>query len=52
VGSGNPYIETLWFRGNHAIFIASVKVGTKATSADLGAIDRIIHSLRFGPPRL
>jgi hypothetical protein len=45
--SGNPYIETLWFRGNHQTFIASVKVGAKATHADLATIDSIIHSLRF-----
>ncbi len=48
VASGNPSIETLWFRGDHETFIASVKVGTNATSADLRAIDRIIHSLHFG----
>lgn len=44
---GSPYLETLWFRGNHRTFVATVKVGPKATGKDLAAIDSIIHSLRF-----
>jgi hypothetical protein len=47
---GQPYLETLWFRGNngnHGTFVASVKVGPKATGTDLAAIDSIIHSLQF-----
>ena len=45
--AGQPYIETLWFTGNHKTFIASVKVGAKATGTDLATVDRIVHSLRF-----
>lgn len=49
VGSGQPYIETIWFRGDHKMFVASVKVGTKASRANLAVVDRIIHSLTFRP---
>lgn len=47
VGSGQPYLETLWFKNHQTTFIASVKVGTKASRADLAAIDHIIDSLHF-----
>ena len=44
--AGSPYIETLWFRAHSVIYIASAKIGPKATSDDLQAIAAIIHSLR------
>ncbi len=49
--AGQPHIETLWFRGNHKLFIASVKVGASATGADGATVDRIIHSLHFQSAR-
>jgi hypothetical protein len=45
--AGEPYVETLWFRGNRKLFVASVKVGPQATGTDLAVLDKIIHSLRF-----
>jgi hypothetical protein len=47
--AGQPYVETLWFRGNGKTFIASVKVGPKATGTNLAAVDSIVQSLRFRP---
>jgi hypothetical protein len=49
--AGEPYIETLWFRGQGETFIASAKVGPKAGAADLKALAGIIRSLRLRPPR-
>lgn len=43
--AGSPYIETLWFRANRTTFIASAKIGPKATTSDLTAVDTIITSL-------
>jgi hypothetical protein len=48
---GQPYLETLWFKGNGKTFIASVKVGAKAARTDLATVDRIVHSLRFQSAR-
>jgi hypothetical protein len=44
--AGSPYIETMWFRAHSVTYIASAKIGPKATSGDLQAIAAIIHSLR------
>jgi hypothetical protein len=39
----------LWFEANGTTFIASAKVGAKATGADLKAFVGIVRSLRFQP---
>lgn len=44
--AGVPYIETLWFRINGTTFIACAKIGPKATSRGLKAVDAIVKSLR------
>jgi hypothetical protein len=44
--AGSPYIEILWFRVNSTTFIACAKIGPKATSHDLKAVDAIVQSLR------
>ena len=44
--AGAPYIETLWFRTHSATFIATAKIGPKATNGDLKAVAAIIQSLR------
>jgi hypothetical protein len=44
--AGAPYIEILWFRVRSATFIATAKIGPKATSGDLRAVAAIIESLR------
>jgi hypothetical protein len=43
--AGAPYIEILWFRAHSATFIATVKIGPKATSSDRQAVAAIIQSL-------
>ena len=48
---GSSYLESLWFRGNGKTFIATGKVGPKATVADLKAFAAIIRSLRFQSAR-
>jgi hypothetical protein len=48
-GASIPVFETLWFRANGTIFIASAKVGAKAKGADLKAFAGIIQSLRLQP---
>jgi hypothetical protein len=45
-GAGCPYIETLWFRINDTIFIASAKIGPKTTNGDIKAVATIVQSLR------
>jgi len=45
-GAGCPYIETLWFRINGTIFIASAKIGPKTTNGDMKAVAAIVQSLR------
>jgi hypothetical protein len=42
---GGPYMQTLWFRAHGATFIASAKVGPRASSGDLKAIAAIVQSL-------
>ena len=44
--AGAPYIEILWFRAHSATFIATAKIGPKATNGDLKAVAAIIQSLR------
>ena len=44
--AGAPYIEILWFRAHNATFIATAKIGPKATSSDRKAVAAIIQSLR------
>jgi len=44
--AGAPYIEILWFRVHRATFIATAKIGPKATNSDLKAVAAIIQSLR------
>jgi uncharacterized protein YbdZ (MbtH family) len=44
--AGAPYIEILWFRVRSATFIATAKIGPKATNGDLRAVAAIIESLR------
>jgi hypothetical protein len=44
--AGAPYIEILWFRAHRATFIATAKIGPKATNGDLEALAAIIQSLR------
>jgi len=44
--AGSSYIEILWFRANGTTFIACAKIGPKATSDDLKAVDAIVKSLR------
>jgi uncharacterized protein YbdZ (MbtH family) len=44
--AGAPYIETLWFRINGTTFIASAKIGPRATSHGLKAADAIVKSFR------
>ena len=44
--AGAPYIEILWFRVHSATFIATAKIGPKATNSDLKAVAAIIQSLR------
>ena len=43
--AGTPYIETLWFRAEGTTFLATAKIGPKATRADLKALAGIIRSL-------
>jgi hypothetical protein len=47
--AGQPYMETLWFRGNARIFLADVKIGPRADPADIKALTKIIESLQFHP---
>jgi len=44
--AGAPYIEILWFRVHRATFIATAKIGPKATNSDLKAVAAINQSLR------
>lgn len=44
--AGTPYIETLWFRARGTTFLATAKIGSRSTSADLKALAAIVHSLR------
>jgi hypothetical protein len=44
--AGSPYIEILRFRVNGTTFIACAKIGPKAASDDLKAVDAIVQSLR------
>ena len=48
--SGSPYTELGWFQWNGQTYIASGKVGPRATSNDIAALDAIIRSLRFVEP--
>lgn len=43
---GSPDIEMLWFRAHGTTFIACAKIGPKATSGNLKAVDAIVESLR------
>jgi len=49
--AGSPYMELLWFRVNHRLFIADAKVGAKANRATLTAFEWIVHSLRTNSAR-
>jgi hypothetical protein len=40
-----PYLETLWFRADGQVLLASAKIGAKAMPAALSAIDGIIRSV-------
>lgn len=44
--AGVPYIEILWFRVHGATFVATAKIGPKATHGALNAVAEIIRSLR------
>jgi len=42
---GAPYIETLWFRAQGMLLIASAKIGPQTTSHDLNVVASIVKSL-------
>lgn len=42
---GNPHLATLWFTFHGTRFIATAKIGPKATGADLAALNRIMRSI-------
>jgi len=42
---GRPHLETLWFRVDKRIFVASAKIGSKATPSDLDAVTAVVRSL-------
>ena len=44
---GTPHTQSGWFQWNGQTYIASGKVGPRATSKDIAALDAIIQSLRF-----
>jgi hypothetical protein len=44
-----PSVQALWFQWNGQTYIASGKVGTRATAKDRAALDSIMRSLRFPP---
>lgn len=43
--AGNPVIEILWFHDHGKTFVATVKIGPKATSGDRKAAGTVIQSL-------
>lgn len=44
--AGTPEIKILWFRAHGTIFVATAKIGSKATKSGLDALDAIVQSLR------
>jgi hypothetical protein len=47
IGGDQPVMDLLWFSGNGQTFIATSKIGAKATHADSQALDDIVASLHF-----
>lgn len=44
--SGQPYMESVWFRTHGRLFLADAKIGAKASNADLTALAWMLKSLR------
>lgn len=42
----SPVFETLWFRTSHTTYIATAKIGWKATGAAAKALSRIVRSIK------
>ena len=39
-------MDLLWFSGNEQVFIATIKIGPDASSADLKSLESVVSSLR------
>jgi len=45
--AGSGTLDSLWFSGNGQVFIATIKTGPEARSADLKTLARVVSSLRL-----